>query len=126
MKYARPKGFVVIMTLSLVTLLGGALLIMTLSSKTLAFDANWAYYQACERNLAASGFAWADYQVLHLDKVLTVEPLNLDIESMQIPQGGLTISLADPNIAELTVEVKTTCGRESMLLHRVHKYSLKF
>ncbi|KPK76105.1 MAG: hypothetical protein AMJ79_08280 [Phycisphaerae bacterium SM23_30] len=124
-RHVRRKGFVTILALMLITLVGGAMLILSHGANTLAFETNRAYYQACERNLAASGFAWAGYQNVHKKTELPTQPIELDVELLQIPQGSLTVSFAHLDTDDPSVEVKTTCGRETNLLKRLREYSLK-
>ena len=84
MKHTKPIGYVMILTLVMITLAGMALIILNMGAKILLSESKLAYLEACDRNLAASGYAWANYMAVHKRDELSRESLDFSCEGERL------------------------------------------
>ena len=105
-----------------IALVGAALLILAGLANSLRFDANQAYLQACDRNLAGSAMAWTQHNRDKIRDSSKTGQIQLDISRLNIPDGDLRITLLKLRRRSLRLQINTECRREAMELKRSDVY----
>jgi hypothetical protein len=140
MKRLKNKGFVLVFVIIAVALIGAIMLVLTSGADTMRLQSDTAYLRATERNLAASGLAWARRTVGRLDgrtvgrlivspsHPLTVpvrnQTMTLDVTNMGIRGANLTIAVATPIDNEVRVDISTSCTRGRRTQEHTSQYKI--
>jgi len=111
MKSRERNGSVLALVIVLLGLVAMALLVLTESSNTMLFQADQAYLRAVERNLTASGLAWAQHNVTDSNEPLGQEPVPLDVAPLSTRAASLTISVVEAGDRQATVHITTSCTK---------------
>jgi hypothetical protein len=124
MKRPRQNGFALVLVVVAIVVVGLEMFVLAGGANTMLFQANTAYLQACERNLVASGLAWARRNIEGeetFDK--TVE---LDVTALSIRAEGATLSVTvdTPRDKELQVRINTSCSRSRLTLRHNEQYRI--
>jgi hypothetical protein len=116
MNYIKRKGFVLIVVIMTLSLMGAMLVVLGNASRNLLFETNAAYLDACTRNLSASGLAWAKYNIKNRDKNLLSGRIPLDVNDMKMPTATLTLDaeMRLEDKADITVHTFASRGRQHM------------
>ncbi len=122
MRQLQRNGYVIILSVVAIALVGAALLILAGLANSLLFDANQAHVQACNRNLVASALAWAQHNRDRISDSSETERIQLDIHQLNIPDGDLRITLLEPRKESPKLQIHTECRREAMKLKRSDIY----
>ena len=125
MRRCRSKGYILILAILIVSLAGMTVIILNLSVMSILYESKRAYYEACSRNLAASGYAWARQAAEVQSEDFPEGLIRIDIDSMKIPQGSLSVEDVESDESGLTIEITTVCGQGTMMLRRSHTYQIK-
>ena len=125
MRPCRSKGFIMILAILILSLAGMTVILVNLGTISIFYESKRAYYEACSRNLTASGYAWAQQAAGVQGEDLPEDVISIDVDSMKIPQGGLSVGVVDPNKPGLTIEITTICGQGTMMLRRSDTYQIK-
>lgn len=118
----RKAGYVLVLVIAAIALVGVLMFVLTEGAKTVLFQADSAYLQAVERNLAASGLAWAR------QKAETGSPddlgaaVDLAVTAMNIRDAGLQVTVRIEEGKQPQVDVATSCarGRRTLRRNRTH------
>jgi hypothetical protein len=119
----RCKGFVLVLVVLIIAVMGAEMLVLTGISNRMLFDANNAQLEATERNLAAAGLAWAR-RVSTQNTQAFGRTVELDVASMGVSGAALKVTLGVPEDKTVQVQVNTTCSRGPRTLTRTHSYFL--
>ena len=122
MKYPARHGFVLILAIVAIALVGASLLILAGLANSLLFDANQVYLEAYNRNLTASALVWAQHNRDELNDSSKTEQIQLDISHLNIPDGDLRITPLEPRKRTTRIQINTECRREAMKLKRSDVY----
>ena len=122
MKYPARHGFMLILAVVAIALVGASLLILAGLANSLLFDANQAHVQAYNRNLTASALAWTQHNRDRKSDSSKTEQIQLDISHLNIPDGDLRIALLEPRKRTTRIQIDTECRREAMKLKRSDIY----
>ncbi|MCP4709463.1 MAG: hypothetical protein GY869_12620 [Planctomycetes bacterium] len=125
MKRCRSKGYVMMLAILILSLAGMAVIIVNMGTISILYESRRAYFEACSRNLAASGRAWACEAAGIEGKDLPAGVTEINVDSMKIPQGSLSVEVIAPNEPGLAIEISTVCGRGDTTLRRRHTYQVK-
>lgn len=104
MNHTKQGGFVTLLAVASVALLGIAAVIITQTSLALRFQSDQAYVAACGRNLAGSALAWAQGRALTRG-----EHTQLDVSALDIPGGVLRIAPAPSGPGKDSLRIDTEC-----------------
>jgi len=115
MKRRRKNGSVLTLVIVLLGLVVMALAVLTESSNTMLFQADRAYLRAVERNLTASGLAWARHHAADANEPLDVAPLTTR-------SAGLTVRVAETGDRRATVHITTSCTKARQTLDASQDY----
>ncbi|MBN2133787.1 MAG: hypothetical protein JW741_30070 [Sedimentisphaerales bacterium] len=117
MKRRMENGSVLSLVIVLLVLVTMVLIVLTESSNTMLFQADKAYLRAVERNLTASGLAWAQLHTADAN-----EPLPLDVAFLSTRPAGLTVRTIETNDRQATVHIATSCTKARQTLDTSQDY----
>ena len=111
MKKTRQNGFVLILVILAIAVIGAELFVLTGVSNTVLFQSNAAYLGAVERNLAASGLAWAERNIKDQNSENLGKTIELDVTDMNIRGSNLSVAIGSLKDKETEVRISTLCSR---------------
>jgi type II secretory pathway component PulK len=82
MKKTRQKGFVLILVITAMAIIGLEMHVLTGGANTMLFQSDTAYLKACERNLVTSGLAWAKQNIRNNSRETFEKTVELDVSKM--------------------------------------------
>jgi hypothetical protein len=121
---AKLNGFVMILVITMIALIGVVMFVLTEDAKTIMFQSDTAYLEAVERNLAASGLAWAKKNVKNEKKKIFNKTINLNISDMNIRNANLSIAIGSAENNKVEVELTSSCGRARRTFSHHDKYKI--
>ncbi len=113
----RNQGAVLTLVLVAVMLVGVVMFVLTEGSNTMLFQADAAYLQAVERNLMASGLAWAREKVSSHAEAPGTEPVELNTTAFGLPNAKLIVRILDAQSSTAKVQIETSCHKGRRTLH---------
>lgn len=122
-KKARQNGFAMIFVIVVLALVGIYMFVLTGNTKTILFQTNLAYIEACEQNLIASGRAWAKENAAA--EIPAPKTIDLDTSAMGISKSHLSISITPTDNSHTLINVTTQCTRRRHNLTTTEKYKLQ-
>ncbi len=125
MKHPQQNGFVLILVVVAIALIGAEMIVLTSSANKILFQSDTAYLQACERNLVTSGLAWAKRNIKNEGKETFDRPIGLDVSSMSIHGATLSVNIVTPKDEEAEVQINTSCTHERRTLRHNDKYRIR-
>jgi len=122
----KTEGFILVLVIVALSLVGVVMLVLTEGANTMLFHADRAYLEAVERNLTASGLAWARQRAAQGDAVPLSAPTQLDVSRLQGGQAALTVSFTRLDSAAASVRIETRCvkGRHAFKTSDEHVVDL--
>ena len=124
MKRRRENGFVMLLIIGALALIAVEIFVLTAGSNTILFQANDAYLEACERNLIASGLAWAQRSIKSKGVETLDKSIELDISDMNIRGSALHITIGPLEKRQAQVQVITSCRRGRQRLQHSGRYRI--
>jgi hypothetical protein len=125
MKHPQQNGFVLILVVMAIALIGAEMIVLTGSANKILFQSDTAYLQACERNLATSGLAWAKRNIKNEGKETFDRPVELDVSSISIHGATLSVNIVTPKDEEAEVQINTSCSHDRRTLRHNDKYRIR-
>ena len=125
MENIRKNGFVLILVITAMAVIGIEMFVLAGIANTMMFQSNTAYLQACERNLVASGLAWAKKNIQNNSRENFDEMIELDIAEMNIRGSALDVTINIPTPNEPEVQINTSCSRARQTLKGGGKYRIE-
>jgi len=125
MKKPRQKGFVLILVITAMAIIGLEMYVLTGGAKTMLFQSDTAYLQACERNLVTSGLAWAKQQIKSQSKENLDRTIRLDVTETDIRGSTLAVFIRIPTDQEPEVRINASCSRARRTLRHDNKYRIE-
>jgi hypothetical protein len=123
MKNEKNKGFILMLIVMLIALIGIIVSLLTEASNTMVFQSNKTYLQACERNLIASGLAWSKINLKKESGEIPGEMIELDVTELNIRGSSLTVNL-NPADTRPQVRIRTSCSRGRQTLTSDRTYTI--
>ena len=124
MKHRRQNGFVLLLVVVAIGLIGAEMFVLTSSANQILFQSDTAYLQACERNLVTSGLAWAKRNMNNEGIETFNRPIELDVASMSIHGATLSVQIETAKDEEAEVQINTSCIRDRRTLIRNYKFHI--
>jgi hypothetical protein len=122
MKEIRKHGFVLLFVIVIMTLISVATFVLIEDSKTLLFQTNQAYLKAAERDLIASGLAWAS---LHNDDTEVFNnTVELSVTEMPLPNSILKVKIDASAGKQPQIQINTSCTRARRTLGHNRTYRI--
>ena len=124
MKKTRQNGFIMIYVIVSIALIGAVMFVLTDDSNTMLFQSDRAYLRAVQRNLAASGLAWARHSIKTQRTETFNKPVELDITSLNIRGSTLTVTIDAAADQKPQVQIDASCTRARRTLTSRDKYQI--
>jgi len=122
MKSRTKNGSVLGLVIVMLGLVSVALLVLTESSNTMLFQADRAYLGAVQRNLTASGLAWAQHHVADSNEPLGQEPLPLDVTSLSTRPATLAVGVVETGDRQASIHITSSCTKARQRLSAAQDY----
>jgi hypothetical protein len=122
-KKSRQNGFVMLLVICILALIGEYMIILASDSNILGFQADRAYLAACQQNLTASGLNWTKKNI---DSSKTaIGPIELDTSGMGIKNAVLRVKLTTAEKSKSQVEIETSCSKARQRLSSVKNFTIE-
>ena len=112
----RTNGFVLVLVIMALMLVSVIMFVLSSGSSTMMFQTNTAYLTACQRNLTASGLAWARGSVKGQEADAPEQPVTLDVNDLGIRVASLTVALNSSEDQRPQVRIATSVSRSARTL----------
>ena len=106
MKTVKKNGFILIIVILFMSLISLALLILSSTSRTMAFETRTLSLEAYNRNLLSSGLAWAKHNAQNLARRASDTTIQLDVSRFKIPTASCALAVNNARDHQLEVEIK--------------------
>jgi hypothetical protein len=107
----RNQGAILTLVIVALMLVGVVMFILTEGSNTMLFQADAAYLRAVQRDLIASGLAWAREKVSSNAATPSAEPVELDTAAFGLPNAKLAVRIMDVRNGTASVRIETSCHK---------------
>ena len=121
----RHNGFVLTLVIMAILIIGIEMFVLAGMANTMQFQSHRAYLKACERNLLASGLAWARQNAQNRSGESPGQTIELDVSEMDILGSALEVTISASPDAEPEVQVSTSCSRGRQTLHGSGTYRIE-
>jgi flagellar basal body-associated protein FliL len=113
----RRKGFVMLLVLMVLAMIGVMTGVMAFTSRSLLADANRQRADLAGQNLRASALAWT---AIHRSEMKPNKVISLEAASLGVSEGELTVTLQDDG----RVQVATAFEQGRMKIHKAAVFRL--
>ena len=121
----RQNGFVLILVITAIAAIGAEMFVLTGGANTMLFQSDTAFLRAVERNLAASGLAWAKRNIRNESREIFNRTIELDVSNMDIRNSTLTVTTGIPAAKKVEVQINTSCSRGRQTIRHNGKYRVE-
>lgn len=125
MKEIRQNSFALILVIVAIALIGVVVFLLTEDANTIVFQSDTAYLEAAERNLIASGLAWAKQNIKADQEGVFYKTIELGVTDLNIPDTNLSIVIGTGRDKEVEVEVSTSCSRGRRTFRHQDRYKIR-
>jgi hypothetical protein len=125
MKNTRQNGFVLILVIVAIAVIGIQMSVLGDIANTMQFQSQTAYLKACERNLLASGLLWAKENVREKSSEIFDRTIQLDVSKLNIRDSALAVTANIASDEEAEVQIDTSCSRSRQTLRETGKYRIE-
>ena len=125
MKKARQKGFVLILVITAMAIIGLEMHVLTGGANIMLFQSDTAYLKACERNLILSGLAWAKKNIQNNSRETFEKTVELDVGKMNIRGSTLIVTISIPTDKEPQVQINARVSRGRRTFKHDGKYKIR-
>lgn len=125
MKKTRQNGFVLIIVIMAISVIGVEMFVLSDIANTMQFQSQHAYLKACERNLLASGFLWAKENIREKSGEIFDKTIQLDVSKLNIRVSALDVTINIVSDEEAEVQINTSCSRGRQTLRETGKYRIE-
>jgi hypothetical protein len=122
MKKIRQNGFVLVLVIIAIALVGTATYVLAGGTNTMLFQSDTVYLQACERNLRASGLAWAKQNIKNRNQGSFNRMIELDTANLGIRGSSLNVFISISQDKQAEVQINTSCSRASRTFKHDNRY----
>jgi hypothetical protein len=120
----RNQGAILTFVIVGLTLVGVVMFVLTGGANTMIFQADTAYLRAVERNLIASGLAWAQEKVQSDANLQGVEPTALNTAAFGLPEAKLVVRILNGQGDAAEVRLETSCHKVRRTLTSSRTFSV--
>jgi len=125
MKKRRQHGFVLILVIMAIIVIGIEMFALSNIANTMQFQSHNAYLKACRRNLLASGLLWARENTRKKGSEIFDKTVQLDVSKMNIRASALDVTMSIASDEEVEVQINTSCSRGRQTLKGSGKYRIE-
>jgi hypothetical protein len=116
------KGFVLLIVIMIIGLMGAELFVMTGSTNKIGFQTNKALLEAVQQNMISSGIAWTKYNIENGNIKNTGKEIQLDTTDIGIRNAQLAVTTVKITHKQAEVTINTSCGFGGQKLKNSNKY----
>ncbi len=116
------RGTILTLVIVALTLMGVVMFVLTGGANTMLFQADTAYAQAVERDLIASGLAWARERASGNAGSPSTEPVELNTAAFSLPNAKLVVRILGVQDNTAQVHIETSCHKGRRTLHTARDY----
>jgi hypothetical protein len=124
MKRRKRSGTVLTLVILALGLVAALMLVLAEGATTMLHQADAAYLRAVQRNLTASGLAWAQHEISDANEPPHTEPAQLDVDPLSERSAELTVRVVDGENGEATVHIVTTCTKARQTVRSEQDYTI--
>lgn len=124
MKRTNNKGFILLYVVMILLLIGLAIVLLSYSSKIMAFESSTADLEANCRNILTSSFAWAQQNRKRLLQLGQDAAVQLDISSLGIKRSTCRIEVKKIEDSALQIKITVSCVQGKRRLVRNAQYTI--
>ncbi len=121
----KQNGFVLILVITVIAVIGIQLFALAGIANTMQFQSHTAYLRACERNLLASGLAWAKQNIQNEGGEILGKMIELDVSRMNIRGSALDVTIGTQPDGKAEVQVNSSCTRGRQTLKGDGRYRIE-
>lgn len=125
MKKTRQNGFVLIIVIMAISVIGVEMFVLSDIANTMQFQSQHAYLKACKRNLLASGLLWAKENIREKSSEIFDKTIQLDVSKLNIRVSALDVTINIVSDEEAEVQINTSCSRGRQTLRETGKYRIE-
>ncbi len=138
MKKPRQKGFVLVLVITAMAIIGLEMYVLTGGANTMLFQSDTAYLKACKRNLVTSGLAWAKQNIQNNSRETFEKTVELDVSKMPSNAGfrlkpavggirgsTLIVTISIPTGEEPQAQINASCSRGRRTFRGDGKYKIR-
>ena len=126
MKKTRQKGFVLILVITAMAIIGLEMYVLAGGANTMLFQSDTAYLEACKRNLITSGLAWAKQNIRNKSRETFEKTVELDVSKMNIRGSTLIVTIRGlPTGEEPQAQINTRVSRGRRTFRGDGKYKIR-
>jgi len=126
MKKPRQKGFVLVLVITAMAIIGLEMHVLTSGANTMLFQSDTAYLGACERNLIASGLAWSKRNIQNGNRETFNKTIELDVSKMNIHCLSLSVNISVPTDKEPQAQINASCSRGRRTFRHDGKHKIRW
>ena len=123
-KATGQDGFVMILVIMALAAIGVVMFVLTDDANTMIFESDSAYLRATQRNLTASGLAWARRNITNDAAQTFDKSVDLDLSSLGKSASKLTVSIKVPDSQKPQVQISASCTRKKRTLKSRDEYTI--
>ncbi len=124
MRNRNNKGFLLTFVIVALALMSTVMFVLAGGANAMLFHADTAYLQAVERNLTASGLAWARANISAHGTTAVGEPITLSTKGFGVPDAGLAVAITQVQADRATVRIATSCTKGRHTVNATHEYAI--
>ena len=125
MKTTGQNGFVMVFVIISLTIVGVLMYVLADDSNTMLFQSDAAYLRAAQRNLIASGLAWARNSIESQNAEAFNKPIELDVADLGIGDVSLRVTIDVAANQKPQAQIGTSCTRKRRTLTSRDTYALE-
>lgn len=120
----RHKGFILVFVIVAIIIIGIEMYVLAGMANTMQYESHRAYLKACERNLQASGLAWAKENTLNDREANPGQKIELDVNELDILGSALEVTLGSTD-NQRQVRIRTSCRRGRQTINSNDTYKIE-
>jgi hypothetical protein len=124
MKERKRHGFVLVLVITVLALIGIQMFALASIANTMQFQSHTAYLRACRQNLLASGLGWAKQNIQNEGGKTPGKTIELDTSRMSIRGSALDVAIGAQSDGKAEVRINSSCTRGRQTLKGDGKYRI--
>ena len=125
MKKQRKNGFVLVLVITAMAIIGLQMHVLSRGSNTMLYQTDRAYLEACKRNLITSGLAWAKRNIQNNNKETFEKSVELNVDKLNIKESNLVVTITIPSNEQPQTQINVSCSRKRRTLKSDEKYQIR-
>ncbi len=118
----RHRGFVLVFVIIVIILIGIEMYVLAGMANTIQYQSHRMYLKACERNLLASGLAWARENAPKSPGVSPGQMIELDVSGLDILGSALEVTIgAGGDVPDVQIRASCSRGRQTLTSKGTYK-----